>query len=431
MADTAAYWMLADTEVPLSWEPSQLERFETFLKHALLFNQKLMISDTQAVNCVNLRRLMQKGSGFHELLHRDIFEIAIRGKDNTNEQISLIDLRDQFAARGVNRFQSDDFLRNDDLTTLQSSSSTRVYHVETLGTLYTEAVQALITRNDIQTALSPAHFELFNALLTQEVAQQGRLTREFMQNTLGARLKSIHASDVWAQHRDLIMRISDAPYVTAIPQVMTASPIYSPQHQASFDFVYGVSSAQVEPLLNEDNQPQSYEISTGLNLSGYELGLRQLNADDIFDLRNSVSFKEYILASQSSVSSAAQLDGIYEKLAAYQEAIDKRIVERYAGLKVSRVDKSANRWRLNASRRLCADTGELMFGLAVDVLAAPIAFGSFFVNEVREYKRDKQKRLLDKHRQQLAGLASRAGSNGKIEVERHTRPTLDTVYKSV
>ncbi|CAE6883058.1 hypothetical protein ACOMICROBIO_FLGHMIGD_00357 [Vibrio sp. B1FLJ16] len=58
--DNIAYWMLADTELPIAKEKSFENSFEAHFKHGLLFNEKIMISDAQAVNCVNLRNLIRK-----------------------------------------------------------------------------------------------------------------------------------------------------------------------------------------------------------------------------------------------------------------------------------------------------------------------------------------------------------------------------------
>ncbi|RAJ92971.1 hypothetical protein [Aliidiomarina maris] len=433
----AAYWMLADTEVPLSWDPNQLQRFESLLKHALLFNHRLMISDTQAVNCVNLRRLLQQGGGFHELLHRDVFEVAIRTEAN-GQQASLVDLRDNFAARGINRFASDDFLRNDDLDIIQRTSNVRPYELSNLSQLYTDSVQALLYRDDVKATMTLADRDMFRTFMDAELARNGYLTREFMQNTMAAMMCAEQHDDIWGRHHQVIRKISDAPYITALPQVLSASPIYSPRHQSSFDFVYGVAGASLGSGSSPDSGVDSgvdsgsdkvFSISSALNLSGYELGLRQLTPDDIFDLRGSIACRDYLDAITQSVSDVNQLDEIYEKLAAYQEVIDTRIIERYAGLKVNRVDADTNRWQAGFTRRLCADSGEFMFGLAIDMLAAPIAFGSFFVNEVRERKRWVKKRTYNRHRAKLATIISRAPDVSRVEASRLARPTLDTVYR--
>ncbi len=54
-----SFWLFADNSVDLASNLKKTGRFLAYLKHALLFHEKLLLSDSLVVNTPNLRRVLQ------------------------------------------------------------------------------------------------------------------------------------------------------------------------------------------------------------------------------------------------------------------------------------------------------------------------------------------------------------------------------------
>ena len=91
-----AYWMLADTELPIAKDLTCKGSFEAHFKHGLLFNEKLMISDAQAVNCVNFRTLVNESEEFKQLMSQELLSIAVRDPLGRSKCDRLTQVRDAF-----------------------------------------------------------------------------------------------------------------------------------------------------------------------------------------------------------------------------------------------------------------------------------------------------------------------------------------------
>lgn len=128
---SSSYWMLADTEVPLAWDKTRIDTFASYFKHALLFNEKLMLSDAQAVNCMNFRRLVAQDADFRQVLDKDILSVAVRAPQDAPQGHRLTQVRDAFVKEGKQRTDVDsEFINNTDLELINEKCELKLYNYE-------------------------------------------------------------------------------------------------------------------------------------------------------------------------------------------------------------------------------------------------------------------------------------------------------------
>lgn len=425
MEKAPSYWMLADTEVPLAWDPTQLDRFATYFKHALLFNERLMLSDAQAVNCMNFRRLLGRDEEFRGLLQSDVLSIAVRAPEHSPKGVSLTYVRDAFVKEGKQRTSNDDeFLNNSDLDLIDRHCDVRLYDYGSLRNNYTQSVLNIFTQQAVKEKFGEADSNLILSLLERETARNEGLGRVYLHQNLAAELKAAGKADVWGRHEQLIKEVSDAPYVTGIPTVMDAAPIYSPYHQKSFDLVYGIREDQTTV---QDNKRIS--LGTDLNLSTYEQALALLPMEDIMLLRSSPQFKHYQRLSALPTTTESGLDDVLGALADYQGEIDRFIVARNYGKSAGRTHK-AQRY-ITPAVRYAREGGVATLGFMLsDALSGGLlSISSFLAGEALDMHSRKSQQKFEQSRFKMAQKFAQDGSVAKIQANR--QGLGDTLYSSI
>lgn len=426
---TPSYWMLADTEVPLAWDASQLDSFASYFKHALLFNEKLMLSDAQAVNCMNFRRLLTKNEDFQQVLNKDFLSIAVRAPDDAPAGQSLTQVRDAFVREGKQRTENaDEFHANDDLELINSKCEISLYNYTQLRDNYTNGVLRIMQLPHVVAQLGESDQREILDLLAHESEQNSGLGRIYLQKGLGHDLKNKGKEEIWGRHRDLLMKVSDAPYITGIPTVMAADPIYSPMHEEAFNLVSGgtasaTAAAEVTSVLS---------IQTDLNLSSYQHALAQLKLEDVFYLRDTNEYKTYQKLSKKPVSSEAELNKVTEALVEYQRLIDHLIIRRKLGLKLGRLFKAHR--QIQSMRKVSQEAGAYSLGLMLSgdaLTGGALTMANFFVSSVLDKQVEREQRKMDAQRHLYAAKLEREHKTEKIGAERRFAERPETVYTSV
>ncbi|WP_417536715.1 hypothetical protein [Methylophaga sp.] len=427
MTSNPSYWMLADTEVPLAWDANRIDAFAAYFKHALLFNERLMLSDAQAVNCMNFRRLLKSDSDFQKVLDASVLSIAVRAPEDAPFGHRLTEVRDAFATEGKQRSDIEtEFFSNEDLDRINESCDIRLYRYEQLREHYTQKVFSIFERASVAGALGGSVQALLIDVLKEESDRNNGLGRVFLYDGLGKVLEARGASEIWQQHRDTIVQLSDAPYVTGIPSVMAANPIYSPVHQKSFELAYDAGPTETESVEGLKPLP----IYSDLDLSSYEQGLQKLSIDDVMSLRSSAEFKRFQKHSSGSVIRESQLDDVMMALADYQRAIDRYIIDRHLGRR-TRVSGNAARF-VTPLLKVAREGGLFSFGLLLtDVLAGgALSLANFFAGEALDYRGRVAQQSMDLEKRKLLGEFSAGEGGGKISARVTSRENTETLYSS-
>ncbi|MCQ8877087.1 hypothetical protein NQT69_03415 [Pseudoalteromonas shioyasakiensis] len=420
-----AYWMLADTELPIAKNLSYKSSFEAHFKHGLLFNEKLMISDAQAVNCVNFRTLINESTEFKQLISKDLLSIAVRDPLGTYNCDRLTQVRDAFQTEKKCNMEQQQFLLDADLDFVNESCEIIPYTYSSLRENYTENIFNIFNgENAKQVFGSDIQRMLIDRLLIESERDQG-LGRIFLHKNFESDLRKIGKHDIWTKHRDDIIKFSDAPYVTGISKVLNTNPIYSPLHQSSFELAYPKKPQVIE-------KKSSIEIATNLNLSSYEQALSKLMPEDILFLRDSLEFKEYQKKINYGVSSENSLENTLDALIAYQNLIDQYIIKRHLGLKTSKQFKGKR--YLQPMRKISQESGVFALGLALTdaVAGGALSIANFFVSEIidRQSTMTEQKMIREKYK--LQTTIENSADNDKIKAQHFSKDDVnETIYTSL
>lgn len=424
-----SYWMLADTEVPLAWDNTRIDTFASYFKHALLFNEKLMLSDAQAVNCMNFRRLVTQDNDFRQLLDKDILSVAVRAPETAPQGHRLTTVRDAFVKEGKQRTDIDsEFINNTDLDLINEKCDVKLYNYEQLRDNYTQGVLQVFNLPHVVEKIGHDGHSRIIDLLQSETKRNNGLGRIFLQDGLGKILRREGHEQLWQQHQPLINKLSDAPYVTGIPMVMEAAPVYSPVHQDAFDLITGHSGQQEEQL----ERGKILDLQTGLRLSTYEHALAKLSVEDVFYLRSTKEFRTYQKLSQSVVTTEKQLDDVIDALGDYQRLIDHIIIRRHLGKQQS-LHERVHR-KLQMLTKVSQETGAFSLGLALgtDILTSgSLTMANFFVSHAFDKYNEKEERARDRNSHRLVSELKRRGKDQQIAAERKFKDVSETVYTSV
>ena len=422
-----SYWMLADTEVPLAWDRNRLDAFSAYFKHALLFNQRLMLSDAQAVNCMNFRRLLGSDPDFRLVLDSSLLSIAVRATDDAIEGQPLTKVRDAFAREGKQRSDvAEEFFQDDDLQSRSKLCDIRPYHYAQLRDHYTSNVFEIFRRESAAKVFGDKTQSLLLALMEEESVRNNGLGRIFLYEGLGKVLRARGQEGIWEQFRQQIVQFSDAPYVTGIPSVMEANPIYSPVHQTSFELAYDAKASEAQPVAGV----KELAMYSGLDLSSYEYALRKLSVEDVLRLRSSSEFRRFQKLSAGVVKREGHLKDVMEALQDYQIAIDRYILDKHLGRKAS-ITTGTSRL-IKPVMKVGHESGVFSLGLVLsDVLGGGLlSLANFFACELldRKGKRDEARLGLEKRDFHTEIMTS--GQNDQISARVMARSNLETLYTS-
>lgn len=421
--------MLADTELPLARDPSLLTSFESHLKHSLLFNEHLMLSDAQAVNCSNLRNLINHKPDFKELLTPDLFSIAIRAPKSDLRPNSLHEVRNSFYKEGKQNMHDKRFMIDTDLDILEERCHIEPYTYPALRENYTNSVFELFRSENAIAILGLEVVDVLDALFTEENTRNNGLGRVFIQKNLERKLDSIGRQDIWHKHASNIIKLSDAPYVTGIPTILNTNPIYAPVHQESFKLAYNNALKFVDKV-------ETIKLATNLDLHSYESALALLNPEDILTLRQSYQFLDYQNNLNSCVETQNQLSNTAETLAAYQELIDEYIIRKRLGLKTPKQFKGKRYLdilQMSSVEGVNLGLG-FAFGAAGLAVAGPVglAITNVFIAATLKHKSNKEKHRIAASKRKYQIELSREGVDSCIAAEQvSNHQNYETIYSSI
>ncbi|MBY6185153.1 hypothetical protein KUV89_00665 [Marinobacter hydrocarbonoclasticus] len=417
--------MLADTELPLAKEPSLKDSFKAHFKHALLFNESLMISDAQAVNCVNLRELINTDNDFKQLMNPNLLSIAVRDPSGESKCHRLTQVRDAFQAESKQNMSDDKFRNDTDLDFLNESCDIIPYTYSSLRENYTNSIIDIFSGEKAREKFGQDTQSILIERLLIESERDNGLGRVFLHKNFELDLNKSGRHDIWERYREDIIKLSDAPYVTGISKVLSTNPIYSPLHKESFELAYPKPSQIVE-------KSRAVEISTDLNLSSYETALSKLRSDDIIFLRESYEFRQYQKLINSGISNEGNLDNTLDALIAYQDLIDQYIIKRHLGVKTSKQFKGKR--FIEPMRKVAQEGSVFALGLALtDTLSGgALSIANFFLSEVISKNSDLSQSKILREKHKLQSIIEKSQNNNKIKAESIPKQNAsETIYTSI
>ncbi|MDT0602344.1 hypothetical protein [Thalassotalea castellviae] len=419
-----SYWMLAEVALPLASNIEYKNSFEAYFKHGLLFNSRLMISDTQALNCTNLRQLIIDNEGFEQFISPDFLSIALRNDASSSYNPSLIDLRDEFYRENKTAGSDKSYLSNGELELLQQNSNIVEYGFKDLAQNFTSKTIDIFNNDKSKKLFGDDASKIITERINIEYEKKKSLSRQFLHIDLKSDLNSLGCGNIWETHKENIMKLADAPYITGIPTVLDANPIYSPVHQESFTL------ASRAPKTGKAEKT-GFELDLSLmdDLSVYEHALSILTAEDILILRNTGEYQKYQRYITGGVSTEREQQDAMVSLSQYQQVINEHILSKVLGKKVGK--QSFIRKNLQAIKHT-NDGANQVLGLLVDMGGLGSIYG--IINYFASKKLDSHGYLSEKEKTQGKTLLNKEIkiNTNKIDAKLSaTASNNEVIYSSI
>lgn len=334
MQFTPAYWLLADDVLPTSSDPKQTFLLRAALKYALLYDVWIVISDSDAINNRNLRRLVLRDREVQQLFRMGLIRIARRELGGVPQ--SLVRTWRQFKQDRNNKqprgFPNQEYDSQAELEFLDEQSDRRrlSYSLRNVALRYTNGIRSLFETDLSRRTLGDPVAAAVRKLIDEQTARAGEADPQMptvnyaymhWPDQLGADLDQRLGPATWAQHGPQIQKLAKAPYVTALPEVIQAHPVYADLHAESVDIWRG-RVADSEPL------GQPFEISLRIGLDTYVRGLTRLKFQDILELRRNREYAEFMQTLHQFDNAPDQIESLKSQYIAYQRKIEERILQR-------------------------------------------------------------------------------------------------------
>jgi hypothetical protein len=323
----SSYWLLAEPthEASLAYGAANLGKFNAYLKHALLFQPELMLSDSTVVNSPNFRRTIQGDSDLLEMLADGALSIARRRDDG--KLMPLIEVRGSLVAgSGMNPGFDDRkvFYCNSDLDVLEDSRITKKYDLSDLSSYYTTSIQALLEDGTFTEQLGMDRDPICDAIRTR-IRDEGRLDQRFFCRDEPGHLSDMVGPDVWDRCKAVVRSFDNAYYRSGIPLRLGA------------DIVFSENDMELRRILRR-NSTIAPEGPVRLDLARdtktlYEAVLTAAPARKLARLRKTDEFAAF----QKSLAALQTIDDVfaptlqsyiqaaYESLEAYHHVIDDEL----------------------------------------------------------------------------------------------------------
>lgn len=354
------YTLLADASQPISIDPTQERRFLAHIVTTLIFNDRIVFSDNQAIGSRNLRTLVRSNGLVRALYETGHFSLALRKQEGVESRLHEFELdRVQTVFLSEGKLDYDRGLAEirDDIAFIEKNSKVIEWNYGDVRKNYTHNARQLL-ESRFSALLSNVDYAEFCRILDEENTRDKGLGRAFLQN----RLQSLMEQQLSAVPPNLHQEIVDctnAPYVSNLPATLGLNPIYPQSLQRSFQLLRGASFSMAE-------EGPSRAVRTRLSHAHFVEGLARLDLDDIRELRASAAIKLLRNASRGDASYSPD-----EVELAFEEAhisVEDRIASRFPELRRnSVVDRQRQLHRSIGARR---DAGMLV----AEVVAFTLSF---------------------------------------------------------
>jgi hypothetical protein len=439
-----SFWLLADNSVSLGGDLKRIGTFVASLKHALMFHERILLSDSLVVNTPNFRRAIQADKELRDYMAAGSLVIARRKQGE--RLIELTELRENLLVNGsVNPgFDKDDmpFRVGDDLEYLQKFAPTVPYDVSTTRDHYTDSIKALTVDVRFRRALGEDADTVCRAIL-ERIKDKQYLDQTFLAKTGPDSLAHVLGEEVWNRTASTINEYQKAFYYSAIPTLVGADIAFSEEHERQRRILRRIDA-------NGNGGIARVDLSRGAK-SLYEAVLSNLSARKLKRLRDSSEFQDF----QRQIIRLQQFSGIddpaleavaqdtHAALHAYHQRIDKDLaILRYFQQGSALLDQwnlkgilQGGEWLLRFGAKPISD-GKVRATLVTSV-AELLHLGSiapFIVyyyslagkNPVEE-KLDRLPDLVEAHDRRRS-LASSSTARIEAEVDIAPRKFKDTIY---
>ena len=312
--ELSSYWLLGDDRLRLATDPRLERSFKAHFKHSLLYNQVLVLSDSMACNNRNLRMALSNEGNIRDLITPETIRIASR-LDPSGSRSPLTKLRDDFVGKGDNGFDLKLYRKSDDLSFLEKNCSFMEFDLDDIARIYQDGTSSLFN-DEVKTARMPKAFRNRLRDIILEEQANGGLTRSFFYYRLGG----LSSPDIWQIHRESILNLADAYYLSALPKLLDCNTICAKPHQEPMQILRPISDRK-----EEIGDPLIFDARLGLQ--SYVHALSRLTADMVFRLRSSDECAELHAARANISDSGESLRILQNAYLQYYSRIESTILQ--------------------------------------------------------------------------------------------------------
>lgn len=323
------YTLLADGNLPISKEERLTKAFKAHLLYTLIFNEKMVLSDSQAISSANLRRLVSRDGVIRDLFKQGRFQLAVRKgvSEETSESVMhLVDIQTALLNAGGLIYGQHKIGTEAELEFMASHAPVLPWTYWDVRNKYTATCKKTL-ETGFAPYLSDSDFQKLQEIVEEETVRDNGLGRAFLQQNLLEEMR--RRSIVLPQNaNEIIMDATEAPYISNLPSTLDLSPIYAESHQRSFQLLRGKRFELVDA-----SDPLSVRAS--LDCEHYVEGLSMLDVDDIEAIRDSDVMLSYQELQSADFSKETNIHDLQHAYAATNILIEERIIRRFPQLKVS------------------------------------------------------------------------------------------------
>lgn len=267
------------------------DRFVNELKAHLvlnyIFNDTIVLSDSQAITCRNFRHLIRRGdSVIEDLVKSGGISVAMRNKEDGKGVCDLLTLEQEFRVKKIIREANcmvDSKVK--DLEFLQEHAEKKEWLFSEISKNY-EVNSKRLLKSHFYEKLKDRDIDKFQETIS-EYEEHSQINRMFLQEVLlKETLPKLSGSYDESLLRKTLEETYTAPYVSNLPTVLDLNPIYLAEHKKSFQVFRG----EIYDWINID-EPEV--ITPRLDGSHFVEGMCRFVSQDIKDLKDSDEVSEF------------------------------------------------------------------------------------------------------------------------------------------
>lgn len=316
-----AFWFLGDDTSKLGKNPDLYPQFRAALLHALLYDARVVLSDSYAVNNRNFRRAASEDSTLRHLIELGLVRLA--GRIIGRKPLPLIALRDQFIERGHQppAFPLEEYKQSMELEFLDEQAKVYPYALDSLATRFTEDICMLLQSEETRNVFGDDVSEILNLLIAErieaEVDNKLRLAYFWYPDQIGADLiQRLGDPYAWKRYGDKLRNIVQGPYLTGLPSVINANPIYTNDHRLSIDIF------RRREKLGSQVIGDAVQFNSWIDIACYVAALEKITVEHILKLRSTPEWEAYQMTLNSGVSSERDSKELINAYLAYRRQIE-------------------------------------------------------------------------------------------------------------
>ncbi len=339
---------IADGSIDLSLNPLKKESLKSHIKYSLLFEENILFTDTQLIDNRNLRELLFEDCEFASLFNKDNLIIALRNvidiRKNAQEYSpryihspTIADVLEGFISwdkcywrNNLNTNDRNKYAQTGELNNIAKRANLERYSLVSVGCTFTDDVLALLAREEIQKNIGEKLATQIYELVIQkrieqisEINPKGGIGIAYFKNQLDEDLRIMGFEKEWKKSKKVILDIVQSPYLTALPKIFNANPIYGEMHKPQIQIMNGKSKMEI---IGED---EAYNT----RLMQYEIGINSLTTKSIFKLRESSQFENFRNSIDNYDGSIMAFENVKYFYETYKNTIDDEILKCFPFLK--------------------------------------------------------------------------------------------------